>query len=207
MTRLPESLPEKVFLLAVDHGRQRLTQRDELNLVLRAAVLADLVLRGHLRNEAGKAVPAGPAWHLDPLPQGVLDEITESRPRSWRRWIDRDRRIVQVMANRLADAGVLELGRARVLGLFPTMKITLLAPEDARRLVSDVQDAVLGDQPESRVDPGVAALAALAAAAGLRTVLNGRTRRRFKARIAALGEAIEPIPAALRRAVAARGAS
>jgi hypothetical protein len=45
---LPESLPARVYLLAYDRRRQRLTARPQLGFLLRAAAMADLELGGRV---------------------------------------------------------------------------------------------------------------------------------------------------------------
>jgi hypothetical protein len=201
MTRDPESLPEKLFLLAIDTRRERLTGGPELGYALRAAALADLVLRGHLRDESGKASVAKPASGLDPLLRGVLEEIHQAGPRSWRRWITRGRgQAIRATREALAGAGLISVENRRVLGLFRATRTTLRRP--AHRLAEDVGRAIRGGQPVARVDPEVAALAALASAGPLRTVIGTGERRKFKRRLADLGGPIEPIPAVLRRAIA-----
>jgi Golgi phosphoprotein 3 (GPP34) len=79
---LPESLPARLYLLAYDRRRQRLTARTQLGYVLRAAALADLELRGNLTDQDGKARVAGDRVVADPVLDAVLQEIAGSRPRS-----------------------------------------------------------------------------------------------------------------------------
>ncbi|MFD2417062.1 GPP34 family phosphoprotein [Amycolatopsis pigmentata] len=201
MTRDPESLPEKLFLLAVDARQERLRGGLELGYALRAAALADLLLRGHLRDESGKACVAKPASGLDPLLQGVWEEVERAGRCSWRRLINRGRgQAIRATRDALAGAGVIRVGKRRVLGLFPATKITLRG--SVHRLADEVGRAIRGGGPVARIDPDVAALAVLASAIPLRTVISVGERRRFKKRRAALGEPIEPIPDALRRVIA-----
>jgi hypothetical protein len=54
------------------------------------------------------------------------------------------------------------------------------------------------------VDPDIAALAGLAAAARLRVVLAVGDRRRFRARLAELSRPVDSVSAALRREMTAR---
>jgi hypothetical protein len=50
-----ESLTRSTFLLAFDLRKEKLTQRDVLGYLLRAAALAELLLAGNLADESGKA--------------------------------------------------------------------------------------------------------------------------------------------------------
>ncbi|MFL6056949.1 MAG: GPP34 family phosphoprotein, partial [Actinoallomurus sp.] len=52
---LPRSLPARLYLLAYDLDKERMTSRTQLGLVLRAAALADLYLDRRLADEDGKA--------------------------------------------------------------------------------------------------------------------------------------------------------
>src|SRR5690349_10039587 len=125
MTREPESLPEKLFLLAVDSHRERLRGGPELGYALRAAALADLMLRGHLRDESGKARVGKPASGLDPLLRGVWEELHQAGPCSWRRCIARGRgQAIRATRDALAGAGVISVEKRGVLGLLPA-KITV----------------------------------------------------------------------------------
>lgn len=200
MTRDPESLPEKMFLLAFDSRRERLTAHRELGYALRAAALADLVLRGHLRDDAGKACVVKPVTRMDPVLRGIWEEIERAAPRSWRHWIAGRGDTFRATRDALAGAGVIGVEERRILGLFPGTRITLRQP--VRQLADEVGRAIRGSQPVARVDPAVAALAALASACPVRTVTNNRERRRFEKRLAGLGGRIAPIPAVLRRVVA-----
>jgi len=208
MTRPPESLPEKAFLLAYDLRRQRLTGRGELGYLLRAAALADLLLRGHLADESGKARTVKPAADLDPVLRAAWEEIEYSSPRSWRRWVSvRRRGAVREVRDQLADAGVVKLDQRRILGLFPATRITVRQHAEVKRLAEQVGRAIRGGQPASRVEPDTAALAALAAAGRLRLVLTGADQRRHRGRLSTLADPIQPIAAALRRAIAAKRAA
>ncbi|HVW43273.1 MAG TPA: GPP34 family phosphoprotein [Amycolatopsis sp.] len=204
----PETLPARMFLLAFDPQRHRLTARGELGYLLRAAALADLVLNGHLTDAGGKAAAGAYPGELDPVLFAVWEQVSQVPPRSWRRWVSKDRRrILTAVRDQLVDARVLRLEQTRFLGLFPCTRLVLREPYRARRLGEQVGRAVRGGEPAARVEQHIAALAALASAGQLRVALGGRDRRRFKARIAELGAPVEPIATALRRAIATQRAA
>src|SRR5258708_36076324 len=85
---LPESLPARLYLLAYDTEKNRITAQSQLGLVLRAAALADLYLAGRVTDENGKVRATG-----DRRPTGnpLLDEgrqqLAEHLSRSWHGWI------------------------------------------------------------------------------------------------------------------------
>ncbi|HVV14775.1 GOLPH3/VPS74 family protein [Amycolatopsis sp.] len=203
----PETLPATMYLLAFDPRRGKLTARGELGLLLRAAALADLVLNGQLKDDAGKAAVAGPA-PADPVLRAVFEEISQAPPRSWRRWVSRNERgIVPAVRDQLAEARVIRTERVRVLGLLPHTRVTVRDTRAARQVAEQVGRAIRGGQSAERVEGPVAALAALAGAGQLRVVAGARDRRQYRARLQELGSAIEPVPAALRRAVTTKHAA
>ncbi|MFE9422029.1 GPP34 family phosphoprotein [Kitasatospora sp. NPDC006697] len=203
MTELPETLTlqGRMFLLAYDPERGRMTGRADLDLLLRAAALADLLRLGLLRDESGRPVVAGPApAGLDPLLADTLRRLAEGRSRPWHRWVAAGRRgTARAVRARLADQGLVRLEEYRALGLFTRVR---MEPRDqrARKALAGAVSAALRD-PLSRVPVADAALVALADAARLSVVLNSRQRREHKQRIADLAALCGPVPAALRRAV------
>jgi hypothetical protein len=202
----PRSLPGKLYLLSYDPERGRLTGRANLELLLAAAALTELLQRGLLRDERGKAVAAGPApADLLPVLAQLLAEVAESRPRSWKYWVAKRRGLARVLPQALAGAGVLRLEQARVLGIFPVTRVEPRDPRPRKALVAAVSAALRG--PLSRIDPQDAALVALADAARLSTVLTARQRREHRERIKELALLCGPLPRALRQAISSRESS
>lgn len=88
--KLPDTLPGRLYLLAYDPERERVTGGRNLDLLLRAAALTDLLRRGLLRDEGGKPVVTGPPpAGLDPVLAEQLTLIADSRPHRWQHWIQR----------------------------------------------------------------------------------------------------------------------
>jgi hypothetical protein len=198
-----ESLPESVFLLTFDLRKQKLTQRGELGYLLRAATLAELLLDGNLADESGKAravtAPADPG----PLEAAVWEQITNFPPRSWGRWIGKDRSLAfRLVRDELAAARLIRVEPRRIL-LFPAERITPRRPYLSRRLAEEVGRAVRGGRPAGRVAQDVRVLAALAAAARLTVVLPEREWRHHSKRIEALSAPVEPVATALRKSLEA----
>ncbi|GAB2971045.1 GPP34 family phosphoprotein [Amycolatopsis acidiphila] len=203
-----ETLPAKMFLLAFDPRRGRLTARNELGYLLRAAALAELVLNGQLRDEDGKAVAVGRAPGGDPVLDALWYDLEGGGPRSWRRLVERERKqAFHAVRDQLADARVIKLADARFLGLFPHTRVVLRDTRSARQVADQVGRAIRGGQAQGQVERDTAALAALAAAGQLKTVLGARDRRHFKARLDRFAEPVAPVTKALRRAVTARRAA
>ncbi|MEV7779668.1 GPP34 family phosphoprotein [Kitasatospora sp. NPDC088351] len=200
---LPGTLPGQLYLLAHDPERGRLTGTHNLEPLLRAAALTDLLQRGLLRDANGRPEVTGRApAGLDPVLAGILTELADGRPRRWRNWIGRRRRTTRAVRDGLAATGWIRLDEHRVLGLFRTVRPTPRDPRVRKALAAAVSSALHG--PLSRVEPGDAALVALADAARLALVLPRKLRREQRERIAALAALCGPVPRALRQAIAAR---
>ncbi|MFE0464797.1 GPP34 family phosphoprotein [Kitasatospora sp. NPDC058965] len=204
MAELPATLPAQLYLLAYDPERSRLTGRRNLDLMLTAGALAELLQRGLLRDLKGRAVAgAGPVPADLPGPLAeLLAEIAGSRPRTWKHWVGRRRGFGRTVQQELAGAGLLRLEPYRVLGLFPAVRVELRDGRPRKALLAAFSAALRG--PQSRVEPRTAALVALADAARLGLVLNHRQRRAHKERIRQLAARCEPLPGALRAAIRTR---
>ena len=90
---LPESLPARMYLLAYDTGKNRLTARSQLGLVPRAAALTELYLAGQVADEEGRARPAGDRRPSRRPAGGLLVRADRRAPAApWHRWIGRGER-------------------------------------------------------------------------------------------------------------------
>jgi hypothetical protein len=198
--RLPESLPDRLFLLAVDPRRQRLADQTYLCYTLRAAALTDLLLRKLVADEGGKVRVTGQMRVGDPLLDAMLAAVAEDRPRTWEAWVRRRRRGHKTRVDvreQLATVGWITAEPGRILGIFPTVKITVLDPSSVERLRERLVLALDGGQ----VDEHERALLALAAAGNMSTVLSWRQRRTHRKRIAELTALVGPPVPALRKAI------
>jgi hypothetical protein len=198
-------LPVQLYLLAVHPQKQRITSRSQLGYVLRAGALVELQL-GELivDGERGRpqVVGRGEPRDLDPLLSPVLRQLAGSAPRSWQHWVRKGgRAMITTVRERLVRDGVIRLERVRWLGVLPYSRIVVRDPRVRKRLEAGVLAAVRDGQPLSRVEPRVAALAALAAAGELGAVLPRSLRRSAKQRIGALSERAGPVPKVLRKVV------
>ncbi|WP_214417188.1 GOLPH3/VPS74 family protein [Sphaerisporangium fuscum] len=198
---LPQTLPERLYLLAYDTENRRMTARLHLGYLMRAAILAELLLQGHLEDAA-----RGPAARTrsvpDPLLDAVLQQIAGSRRRSWQHWVSKGSgTAARMVRDELAARGWIRIESRRLLGVFPTAKVTVRDTRVVKSLAGKVSRAVRGAEPASRVDPRDAALAALAATTRLRTVLSRAHWRAYRDRTGTLGEVIAPVPKALHKAL------
>ncbi|MEV5892198.1 GPP34 family phosphoprotein [Nonomuraea fuscirosea] len=202
-----EPLTRAAFMLAFDLSKERLTNRGELGYLLRAAALAELLLAGHLADESGKPRARSAPRHGG-LPSVVWEQISASPPRSWRHWIRKESgKAVRLVRDELAHDRVINVERRRIL-LFP---LTVVTPRKAylwRRLADRVGQAIRGGRPVTRMEQDARVLAALAAAARMKIVLNRTESYRHRKRIEQLSEPVKPITTALRKNIdAARSAA
>lgn len=199
---VPSSLPQRIFLLAYDPAKGRVGMGTELGAMLRAGALANLYLQGRLIDVRGRAAINGQHPCSDSVLAGLLTEIAGSKPRKWQYWIGkRQRATVATVRQQLEDGGWTRCQPYKILGLFPTTRVTLRDPRVRKELLSQVNGAFR--TPVSRVDPADAALMTIVAAAELNLVVDRKTRRDNKRRIQELAETTGPIGPALRKSIEA----
>ncbi|TDC60635.1 GPP34 family phosphoprotein [Micromonospora sp. KC207] len=197
---VPDSLAQRVFLLAYNPDKGRVSVGTSLGAMLRAAALADLYLNGHLIDERGHAAIGVRHPCRDPVLEALLEEIAGSKPRRWHFWVNcRQRVAVRAVRQQLSDGGWVRLQPHRVLGLFPTTKVTIRDPRVRKELLGRVNAAL--KKPIGRVHPADATLVVIVATAGLKLVLDRKTRRANKRRIQQLTELSGPIGPALDKAI------
>jgi hypothetical protein len=203
---VPHSLPERIFLLAYNPDKGKVGMGTNLGAMLRAAALADLYLNGHLTDERGRAAIEVRHPCHDPVLEALLEEIAGSKPRKWQSWVDRRQRAtVSSVRQQLSDGGWVRLEPHRILGLFPTTKVTVRDPRVRKELLGRVNGAL--KNPIGRIDTADAALVAIVAAGDLKLVLDRKTKRANKRRIQVLTDLSGPIGPALRKSIAAAAAA
>ncbi|MEU5883528.1 GPP34 family phosphoprotein [Spirillospora sp. NPDC047279] len=203
MVDVPDSLPARMFLLAYDLNKQRLTARSQLGYVLRGAALTELYLDGRLAERGDK--PYTDTDGADPY--GVLTQISGSRPHSWQHWVRKDHRaIVRTVREELARDGWIRVESRRVLGVFPSTRITVRDPRVVKALWGGASSALRG-RPVAHANSWDAAAVALAAAGDLKTVLPKSDRRRHRRRIDELTARSGPAPHAVRKVIRSQRAA
>lgn len=182
---LPSSLAARVYLLAFDVEKQKLSA-SQLPLVVRGAVLAELNLRGGLTEEDGKVRASGTMRTGDEVLDDVLRGVSEDRPRSWRSWLRRNaRQTLRAVRHQLASTGIISVETEQVLGIFRRVRVTVNDPAPVIALRHVVESAVRGT---GRVSPQDATLVALVAIGELRPALSRKDRKTYADRIAELTE-------------------
>jgi hypothetical protein len=204
---LPTALTSRVYLLAYDTTKHKLTARGQLGAALRAAALTELHLAGHLTEVDGKP-KASSAKVAEPVLGEVLRQIGESRPRPWTHWVNKgDRATFRAVQERLEDSGYIRVEPYRILGIFPASRVILRDPRPVAALRDLVARTLRDDVPTNRVAPADAALASLAAAGELRIAIGRKQAKERKQRITALAEAVGPAVPALRKVISQRKAA
>ncbi|GII83452.1 hypothetical protein Ssi03_14420 [Sphaerisporangium siamense] len=207
MVDVPGTLPERLYLLAYDTRRKRVTARSNLGLLMRAGILAELLLRGDLADATGGPVAKRPAV-ADPLLDVALQQIAASRRRTWQHWVSKGSgAAVRQVRDRLEKDGWIRVEHRRVLGLIPVANVTVRDSRVPRQLAATVSAAVRGARPLSRLEPRDAALAALAATVRLKTVLPRAEWRAGRGRSDELAQVVAPVPWALNKAIQAAAAA
>jgi Golgi phosphoprotein 3 (GPP34) len=200
---LPESLPARMYLLAYDTDKNRVTSRTQLGLVLRAAALTGLYLAGRLADDGEKAHASGDGQPTgDPLQDELLRQITGHRPRSWHHWIGRgERGAVRTVRAQLEAVGCVKVEHRAIL----PDRVELRDRREVKRYADEVRAGLR--RPAARTDPRTAALLALAARGEVKTVVSRGERREHRRRLDELAVHTGPIADALRKAVRSKRAA
>jgi hypothetical protein len=203
---LPSRLPDRAFLIAYDVQKQKLTGGDSHGQLIRAAALVELTLAGDLVDNQGKPRVTGRRTD-DPVLDAILDQISGSKARSWKYWVEKDAKVTyQAVRERLATNRVIAVTDGTYLGILPRKVVHVRDTRIVRTLVADLRRVVLDSSPTDQ-DPLAAALVPLVSAVELNTVFSGRERRVHRERIRRLAEQAGPASKALRKVVEGQQAS
>ncbi|MEU5042889.1 GOLPH3/VPS74 family protein [Streptomyces griseorubiginosus] len=170
------SLPARLYLLAWDTSKSEVTGTPQVPQLVRAGALTELAQRGLLLDEDGIATPVDmDAETGDPVLDGLLELVRESRPHRWRGWVTLHSRFtLDAVREQLTAGGCLRARKKRALGLFPTVDYDLARPAVVEALQEEAREILRGRT--AGLSARDAALGALAAAADLRTLLPRKDR-------------------------------
>jgi hypothetical protein len=198
---VPDSLPAQLYLLSYDTHKQRVVTNYRLPYLLRAAVLTDLLISGHIADQGGKVHVVKDHHRLaDPVLEGVLRQIAQSRPRAWSHWIGKDTRgTAQAVRNELETGRWVRVELRQPFLIFNRSYVRVSDTRVVKRLTAHITNALTA--PMSRVSEREAALVAMAAAGELNTVLPRVRRRAHQQRITQLTERAGPAGQALRKVI------
>ncbi|MEU5339838.1 GPP34 family phosphoprotein [Streptomyces sp. NPDC020766] len=197
------SLPARLYLLAWDTTKLKVTDAAHLPHLVRAGALTELAQRGLLADVDGIATPTDPDGRTgDPVLDGLLELVEESRPHRWKTWVGlRARVTLDAVRAQLAADGYLRAEKTRVLGVFPSVEYEIDRIAVVDRLRAEAREVLEGPGPVEEVSEQDAALVALGAGAELRTLLSGKEGRQYKQRIEDLVERSGATTPALKTAV------
>ena len=196
----PRSLPARLYLLAYDLGRGKLTGHHAV--AVRAAALEDLRLQGHLSDDAGKVRVRDPRPLADPVLDAVLRETGQGRPRPWKHWVAaHSRQTARAVRDQLDDRLYVRVEHRRILGIFPHTAVTAREPRVIEQLQRTAVQALTRGPAVSHVDPHEAALVAFAALAQFDSIFPRRMRREHKTRIAEFVDRVTPLAPALKKVI------
>lgn len=171
------SLPARLYLLAWDTSKSEVTGSAQVPQLVRAGALTELAQRGLLLDDDGIATPVDmDAETGDPVLDGLLELVRESRPHRWRSWVTLHSRFtLDAVREQLTAGGYLRARKKRALGLFPTVDHDLARPAAVEALQEEAREILRG-QTTADLSARDAALGALAAAGDLRTLLPRKDR-------------------------------
>jgi hypothetical protein len=213
---------EDLLLLLLDDESGKVAGSETAHLALGGAVLAELALRGAVavdeqtsRFRSPKVRVTGPAPD-DRILADALDVVAE-KDRPAQSLVERlGKGLVQDLGDRLADRGVLERRRSRLLGMLPRTRwpaVDSSHESEVRRALTSV--LVQGTTPDPSTGALVAVLAAIDRAHKV-VDHDGMSRREVKARAkevaegawaaSAVRDAVQATYAAVTAAVAAAAA-
>ena len=202
--RTTQPLYCRMYLTAYDTSAGDLHDRTRTGFLLRAAVLAELAIRGNLVDSDGDALVATPGPTGDPVLDLTLDHIARER-RSWKSWIKHDRKeTLHAVEEQLAAQGVLAVEEKKSFGR-SRRTVSVPDPSAVTALKATVTELLHGTEPVARIAPADAALAALAAAGGIRSVVSRSDAHARKDRIEELTGRLGAVAPGLGKAVGGLG--
>ncbi|WP_317441184.1 GOLPH3/VPS74 family protein [Streptomyces collinus] len=192
------SLPCLTYLLAHDAAAEAPYDRARTALLVRAAALTDLALRGRLRQDGGTVTASGTPPTGDVVLDGVLRDAQDGHGFKYLMRRHRKRTLTAV-EDQLAAAGLLTLKEPRTP--FGARRLTVTEPAVPAALHARLATALHGTTPVPELPATDAALLALAAAGGIRSVISRREHKTHRARVDACTKSLATLAPGLERAV------
>ncbi|MET7691250.1 GPP34 family phosphoprotein [Streptomyces sp. NPDC005483] len=187
-----------MYLLAHDDTAEGPFDRSRTELLVRAAALADLAMRGRLAEADGEVIVSGTEPAGDPVLDGVLRDAAGGH--GWKHLVRRHRkRTLTEVEDRLAAAGLLTVKPPRTR--FGTRRLTVPDRALPASLHARVSTALHGNAPVLEIPAADAVLLALAATGGVRSVVSRRDRKIFRSRIDACTRTLGALAPGLEKAV------
>nr|WP_202509795.1 GPP34 family phosphoprotein [Streptomyces sp. SID5643] len=162
-------MPARLCLLTWDTARPAADGTAHRPGPVRAGALVELARRGLLTDDDGIVTPADlDTGTGDAVLDGLLELVRESCPHPWRTWVTlRARVTLDAVREQLVAEGCLRAEKRRVLGVFPSVEYALERRAAVEVLREETRQVLRGPLPVAGISERDAALAVLAAAAGL----------------------------------------
>ncbi|MFF9113537.1 GPP34 family phosphoprotein [Streptomyces sp. NPDC014805] len=197
---MTDDLACAMYLLAHDEAAERPYDRSRTALLVRAAAVVDLAMRGRLEEDRGTVTVSGTAPTGSPVLDRVLRDALAGH--SWKHLLRRHRkRTLSDVEDRLTATGVLTVTEPRTR--FGARRLSVTEPAVTAALYARVSAALHGNGPVNELPAADAALLALAAAGGIRAVVSRRHRKAFRSRIDACTGTLGALGPGLEQAVRA----
>jgi Golgi phosphoprotein 3 (GPP34) len=194
---LPTSLPGRVYLLAYDREPRRCDVGDRVyfEFTLRAAMLTDLYVTGHVEDKGGRPYRTSSVERLDdPLLRAMLDQIGADGRKDWAKVIaDRRTPTARLVRDQLELTGGLCVQR-RMFGMSGRPRLAGYDDASLGHLVDQVAEALHNAIDGLPADPRSLAAGLLAVLGQLPTISTRAESSRHRQRLLELTfAAIEPI--------------
>jgi hypothetical protein len=187
-----------MYLLAYDDAAEGPYDRPRTRLLLRAAALIDLALRGRLRENDGTVTVSGTRPTGNPALDGMLHDAAGGH--GWKHLVRTHRkRTLTEVEDRLAAAGLLTVKEPRIP--FGSRRVTLADRGLPTALHARMSTALRGEDPVRDIPAADAALLALAAAGAVRSVVSRQDQKTYRARIDDCTGALAALAPGLEKAV------
>jgi hypothetical protein len=196
---LPQTLHAQLYLVAYDPQRHRFrferdNRRDNgwlFGFALRAAMLTDLYLTGHVEDKQGYAHPTSAARPDDPVLHEALKGVAG---RDWAQLIaHNEHHARRVVRDQLETTGWLRVQQHRMLGIIPTARLGIYDEDMVSGLADQVIEALrnaIDDRPANPRPLAVGLLAVQAQMPVISSFDDSRHRQELREMTFA---AIEPI--------------
>ena len=194
----PQTLHGQLYLVAYDPQLHRFRfERDNrcdngwlFGFALRAAMLTDLYLTGHVEDKQGNAHPTSAARPDDPVLHEALKGVAG---RDWVQLIAHNEHYArQVVRDQLEATGWLRVQHRRMLGIIPTARVGLYDEDMVSGLADRVIEALRNAIDDRPADPRPLAVGLLAVQAQLPVISSFENSHRQELREMTFA-AIEPI--------------
>ncbi|MEU6660077.1 GPP34 family phosphoprotein [Streptomyces sp. NPDC046821] len=202
---MTQHLYGRMYLTAYDTAAHDLYDRTRTGFLLRAAVLAELAIRGNVVESDGNVSAARPGPTGDPVLDLALGHIAQDR-RGWKSWIRHDRKeTLHAVEDRLVAQGVLDVAeRTKPFGRTRRV-VTVRDASAVTSLQATATGFLHGTGPVEQIDPADAALVALAAAGSIRSVVSRADAHARKHRIEELTARLDTLAPGLGKAIGGLG--